>query len=188
MIEHNAAELGFMFRPLSTRAVCVDGRRLYSSVPSLLPQAEWAVLKKDDERVLVRCVEREPDGWFSGEIHAFEPSGAERIESLSVGDRLRFRELHVFTYTAPPGILGTAAVASTRKRRAPASSAEEPVGGERSFAARFGLVAACAAALVALPVGYVIGKTPAGRSFVASVSLGVEAPPRLRIDYELRRR
>lgn len=80
----------FLRRPLGGKAV---------QIGVSMPRAEApirAVLQAHDGRVLVKSIERQPDGTFIGEVYGVMP----HQRSVAVGDVVRFEEDQIFTFKA----------------------------------------------------------------------------------------
>lgn len=95
---HNASARGFAVRrpgdsPITTQNFTPSNKLKNAD----LSNAKDAVLHKGSERVLVRDIVREADGQFSAEIYGFEPSYQLDFEGMKVGERIVFRDEHVFS-------------------------------------------------------------------------------------------
>lgn len=95
---HNASARGFAVRrpgdsPITTQNF-TPGNRLKNTN---LSNATDAVLHKGSERILVRGIVKQLDGQFSAEIYGFEPSHGLDFEGMKVGERIVFRDEHVFS-------------------------------------------------------------------------------------------
>jgi hypothetical protein len=66
------------------------------SVP-VITSASNAVLRKGDERVIVRSIRGSPDGSYVGVIDGFDTSLGTEFEGLKLGDEIAFTEEHVFS-------------------------------------------------------------------------------------------
>ena len=94
---HNASKLGFATRRPGDGPVITQG---LSPGQTLRPEpagAKNAVLKTDCERVLVRAVHHQTEGTYTGEIYGFEPSYSLEFGGMKVGERIEFRDEHVFS-------------------------------------------------------------------------------------------
>lgn len=94
---HSAATLGFATRDLGAAPVTAGDIGLGQPLPPHeVGDAAHAELRLDGEAVLVGRIRPEGDGTFSGEIYGFEPHHGLEFEGLRIGERIAFREEHVF--------------------------------------------------------------------------------------------
>jgi hypothetical protein len=95
---HSASSRGFSKRRPGDSPVSVHNVPLGAPLPlGGVAQARTAVLKKGEERVLVRNIKSQPDGSFVGQIYGFEPSFALDFEGMKVNDQIAFDDAHVFS-------------------------------------------------------------------------------------------
>lgn len=95
---HSAAALGFAIRdPGAAPVVAQDVGLGHPLPPNQIEHALHAQLRLGDEAVLVGRIRREADGGYSGEIYSFEPHHGLEFGGLKIGERIAFREEHVFT-------------------------------------------------------------------------------------------
>lgn len=94
----SAAALGFARRDGGAPPVVAQDIGLGQPLPAhKVGEAKHAELRRGSEAVLVHDIRREADGTYSGEIYNFEPHHGVVFEGLRLGDRLVFREEHVFS-------------------------------------------------------------------------------------------
>jgi hypothetical protein len=94
---HSAAAFGFATRDPGAPPVVAQDVGLGQLLPAHeVEQASHAELRLRDEAVLVGRIRVEANGVFSGEIYSFEPHHGVEFQGLKIGERITFREEHVF--------------------------------------------------------------------------------------------
>jgi hypothetical protein len=95
---HSAAALGFAIRDRGAAPIVAQDIGLGEPLPAHdVGAAKHAELRMHDEAILVRAIRHEGDGTYSGEIYGFEPHHGVQFDGLKLGDRVVFREEHVFS-------------------------------------------------------------------------------------------
>jgi hypothetical protein len=95
---HSAAALGFAVRdPGAAPVVAQDVGLGHPLPPHDIDDATRAQLRLGGEAILVGRIRSEGDGAYSGEIYSFEPHHGVEFKGLKIGERIAFREEHVFT-------------------------------------------------------------------------------------------
>ena len=95
---HSAAALGFAKRDLGAAPVVNQDVGIGQPLAAHeVGDARHAELRLGGEAVLVSGIRREGDGAYSGEIYGFEPHHGVQFAGLKLGERIAFREEHVFT-------------------------------------------------------------------------------------------
>jgi len=94
----SASELGFAKRGRGAAPVVAQDLGLGQPLPAhKVGEAKHAELRMDREAVLVHDIRHEADGTYSGEIYSFEPHHGVAFHGLNLGDRITFRDEHVFS-------------------------------------------------------------------------------------------
>jgi hypothetical protein len=94
----SAAALGFDTRDAAAAPIVVQDVGLGQPLaPRKIEDASHAQLRLRDEAVLVGRIRHEGDGTYSGEIYSFEPHHGVEFQGLKLGERIAFREEHVFS-------------------------------------------------------------------------------------------
>ena len=94
----SASQLGFARRDRGAAPIVAQDIGLGQPLPvHKVGEAKHAELRRDSEAILVHDIRREADGAYSGEIYSFEPHHGVAFKGLNLGDRIVFREEHVFS-------------------------------------------------------------------------------------------
>jgi len=62
-----------------------------------LQDCDNAVLKLEDQAVLIHSLRPLPNGRFTGVVRGFEPAFSEKFKGIKIGDEIIFDDEHIFS-------------------------------------------------------------------------------------------
>ncbi|MGQ0650871.1 MAG: hypothetical protein ACT4P4_01180 [Betaproteobacteria bacterium] len=94
----SASKLGFAKRDRGAAPIVAQDIGLGQPLPAhKVGEAKHAELRMGNEAILVHDIRPDGDGAYSGEIYSFEPHHGVVFDTLRLGDRIVFRDEHVFS-------------------------------------------------------------------------------------------
>jgi len=94
----DALQKGFTRRP-SGVGIFFTAHYNRNKLPSQirLEDCDRAVLKFDDQTILIGSLQSLPNGRFTGVVKGFEPAFCQEYKGIKIGDEIIFDENYVFT-------------------------------------------------------------------------------------------